>query len=244
MENIDISLVVACYNEASGLEKNLERLKQVLDSAVFKYEIIVLDDASRNNTAEMINRFLEANPGADNIKFIVHEKNKGRGGTVSEGIKAARGEIAGFIDIDLSTSPWYILPIFAEMEKGADVVLGLRIYKLKLKTFHRWIISKGYKFLVKLFLGMDLGDTESGCKFFRREKILPIIGQIKDDKWFWDTEIMARSRLAGLNIYELPTVFIRDSLYTTVKIFKDSWIHLVNLIKFRRQIKKIMKSSK
>lgn len=236
-EKIELSLIVPCYNEAPRLEKNLRRLKLVLDTAAYESEIIIIDDASVNNTAEMIGRFLEANKGADNIRFIRHDKNRGRGKTVSEGLMAARGEIAGFIDIDFSTSPWYIPALAAEIKSGSDIVIGQRIYKLKFKVLHRWILSKGYKFLVKLFLGRDLGDTESGCKFFNRRRIIPVLSAVKDERWFWDTEIIARSHLAGLTISQLPTVFIRESLYTTVKIFGDSWRHFINLIRLKKELK-------
>lgn len=235
MEKVDLSLIVPCYNEAPSLEKNLLWLKQVLDSVIYKYEIIIIDDFSLNNTVEMINQFMEANQGVENIKFTKHDKNQGRGRTVSDGITAARGEIVGFVDIDFSTSPWYIPALVMEIKNGADIVIGQRIYKLKFKVLHRWILSKGYKFLVRIFLGADLGDTESGCKFFRREKITPILSQVRDEKWFWDTEIIARSKLAGLKITQLPTVFVRESLYTTVKIFSDSWRHFVNLIRLKRE---------
>jgi glycosyltransferase AglD len=238
MENIELSLIVACYNEAPHLEKNLNRLKEVLEAIKYKYEIIIIDDASINNTVAMINSFISAGNQASNIKFIKHEKNKGRGKTVGEGIMISRGDIVGFVDIDFSTSPWYIPALAAEISKGADIVIGQRIYKLKFKVLHRWILSKGYKFLVRLFLGLDLGDTESGCKFFNRERIIPVLSRVKDEGWFWDTEIIARSYLAGLKIKELPTVFIRDSLYTTVKIFKDSWKYFINLIRFSRNLRK------
>lgn len=240
MNNIELSLIAPCYNEAANLEKNLNRLKRVLDSMVYKYEIIIIDDASINNTVEMINHFILVNKKADNIKFIRHDKNQGRGRTVSDGITAARGEIAGFVDIDFSTSPWYVPALVSEIKNGADIVIGQRIYKLKFKVLHRWILSKCYKFLVRVFLGADLGDTESGCKFFRRGKIMPVLTQVKDDKWFWDTEIIARAKLVDLKITQLPTVFVRESLYTTVKIINDSWRHFINLIKFSREIRKVI----
>lgn len=242
MPNIKLSLIVACYNEDSHLTTNLSRLKQVLDTLVYEYEIIIIDDASRNNTVVMIERFLNNNQVAGNLRFIKHEKNQGRGGTVSQGILAAGGQVAGFIDIDFSTSPWYIPALVAEIENGADVVIGQRVYKLKLKVLHRWLLSKGYKFLVKIFLGAELGDTESGCKFFRREKIIPILARVKDEKWFWDTEIIARAYFAGLKIKQLPTVFVRESLYTTVKIFSDSWKHFVNLIRLTKELRSYRKN--
>ena len=242
MTNIELSLIVPCYNEAPHLEKNLNRLKEVLDSTVYKYEIIIIDDASANKTVEMINNFISANQNAENIKFVKHGENQGRGKTVSEGIESARGKIVGFVDVDFSTSPWYIPALAAKIKSGADIVIGQRIYKLKLKVLHRWILSKGYKFLVKLFLGLDLGDTESGCKFFNKEKIILVLNQVRDKQWFWDTEIIARSHFAGLKIEQIPTVFVRDSLYTTVKIVKDSWRHLINLVKFSREVRKIANS--
>lgn len=242
MEKIEVSLIVPCYNEAPHLEKNLNRLKRIMDSVIYKYEIIIIDDASINNTAEMIDRFVLANQGADNIKFVKHDKNQGRGRTVSDGITAARGDIVGFVDVDFSTSPWYIPAMVAEIKNGSDIVIGQRIYKLKFKVLHRWILSKGYKFLVRIFLGADLGDTESGCKFFRREKIMPVLILVKDDKWFWDTEIIARGKLASLKITQLPTVFVRESLYTTVKIFGDSWRHFVNLVRLKRELDRRVKN--
>jgi glycosyltransferase involved in cell wall biosynthesis len=238
INNIKLSLIAPCYNEAPHLERNLSKLKQVLDSLAYNYEIVIIDDASTNNTIEMIERFLGANSGSGNIKFIKHDKNQGRGKTVSEGIMAARGGIVGFIDVDFSTSPWYIPALVVAVRDGVDVVIGQRVYKLKLKVLHRWILSKGYKFLVKLFLRVDLGDTESGCKFFNRQRILLVLAQVKDERWFWDTEIIARAHFAGLTIAQIPTVFIRDSLYTTVKIIKDSWRHFINLVRFSYEVEK------
>jgi glycosyltransferase involved in cell wall biosynthesis len=236
MKNIELSLIVPCYNEAPHLENSLRKLKQVLDTMVYGYEIIIIDDTSKDNTVEIAENFIKSNNADGNIILIKHQQNCGRGKTVNEGIAAARGEIAGFIDIDFSTSPWYIPALVAEIKNGADVVIGQRIYKLKFKVLHRWILSKGYKFLVRLLLGRDLGDTESGCKFFDRNKIIPVLSRVKDERWFWDTEIIARSYVAGLKISQLPTVFIRESLYTTVKIFGDSWRHFVNLIKLKKEL--------
>lgn len=244
MENIEFSMIVPLYNEAPHLEKSLARLKQVLDKAVRSYEIIMIDDTSRDNTAAIAEKFIGLNNQAGNLALIRHLENRGRGKTVGEGIIAARGEVAGFIDIDFSTSPWYIPALIEEVKNGADVVIGQRIYKLKLKVLHRWILSKGYKFLVRLFLGRDLGDTESGCKFFNRRRIIPVLSLVKDERWFWDTEIIARSAQAGLKISQLPTVFVRESLYTTVKIFNDSLKYFINLIKLRKELGSMAKANK
>jgi hypothetical protein len=242
MEKVALSLLVPSFNEAPHFEKNLKRIKEVLDSSTLSYEIIIIDDTSTDKTVEIAEEFIKINNAANNLILIKHLRNQGRGKTVNDGIMAAKGDEVGFIDIDLSCSPWYILPIVAEIKKGADVVLGSRIYKLKFKTLHRWILSKGYKLLVRMLLRLDLGDTESGCKFFKREEITKVLPRIKDEKWFWDTEIIVRSRLAGLKIVDLPTVFVRESLYSRVKIIRDSWRHFINLWRFRREIGESLKN--
>jgi hypothetical protein len=79
-----------------------------------------------------------------------------------------------------------------------------------------------------------LYDTETGCKFFSREKILRVIDEIVDEHWFWDTEICVRSHLKGLRIEEVPTLYVRrPETGTTVKILRDTLRYLRNLIWFR-----------
>lgn len=233
-----LSFIVACYNEEPHLRKNLERVVAVLETSAYNYEIILIDDVSRDRTVAIAEDFLKSYQGRGQVSIVKHQINQGRGRTVQDAIMLAKGNIAGFVDIDLSTSPWYILPLAAEIENGADVVLGARMYKLKWKVLHRWVLSKGYKWLVRLLLNTDLGDTETGCKFFNRDKIMPILSTIKDQRWFWDTEVIVRARLAGLSIKELPTVFVRESLYSRVRIFHDSWNHFVNLVRLSKEVRK------
>jgi glycosyltransferase involved in cell wall biosynthesis len=229
---IHLSMIVPCYNEAPHLYNNLLLLKKVLAAAKYPYEIIIIDDCSSDETLAIARSFADAcNDACGRISIVAHEKNQGRGKTVADGIYAAAGDIVGFIDIDFSTSPWNIFPLVAAIEDGADVALGLRIYKVKLKNIHRWIVSKGYRVIARLLLRMNLGDTESGCKFFNRRRILPVLPDIQDTRWFWDTEVMVRAHLADLQIIEVPALFIRTSLYSRVKIIRDSWRHFHNLLR-------------
>ena len=102
--NIDLSLIIPCYNEEEILVNNVRRIKDILDVAMVKYEIIFVDDFSSDRTSIIINSLVSEiiNTGQSFIK------NMGRGKSVSDGIKASKGRVVGFIDIDLSTSPVYI----------------------------------------------------------------------------------------------------------------------------------------
>lgn len=232
--NVDLSLIIPCYNEKDILVENVKKIREVLDRTLFKYEIILVDDCSRDNTVELARKIADENP---NITLIRHEVNMGRGAAVEDGFRAASGEIVGFLDIDLQTPAHYILPIVLEIKNGADIATVQRIYDIRLHMLHRFIISKGYHKLFDLLLKTGIKDSETGYKFFRREKILPILGEIKDKHWFWDTEVMVRSYLKGYVIKEVPCLCIREEAQkSTVKIFKDALYYFVNLWKFKKEI--------
>lgn len=242
--SFDLSLIMPCYNEKKMLTESMVQICDVLNLTKFKYEIIFVDDGSIDGTVEAVKRLTEKN---ENIRLICHEKNMGRGRTVADGIREAKGRIVGFIDIDLSTPPRYIPSLALEIEKGADIATAWRVYKIELKylpkMFHRVILHKGYRFLVRILLKTNLKDTETGCKFFNRERILPILNEIKNEHWFWDTEVMVRPFLKGYKIVEIPTVYIRrPESGTTVKIFKDTFSYLINLWRFYWELRKTPRS--
>lgn len=241
---IDLSVIVACYNEIKVLEKNVQVIQGVLDNTKYRYEIIFVDDGSTDGTIEIAKRLCQKN---ENMSLYCHAKNMGRGRTVADGIRKAKGRIVGFIDIDLSTPARYIPSLASEVENGADIATAWRVYKVELKClhkiFHRLILHKGYRFLVRILLKTNLKDTETGCKFFNRERILPVLNEIKNEHWFWDTEVMIRPLLKEYKIVEIPTVYMRrPEQGTTVRAFKDTLSYLINLWKFYWELKKSRRS--
>lgn len=237
MEKIDLTLVVPCYNEGKELEESVKEVINVLDGTYYRWEIIFVDDFSQDNTREIIEKILIKYPGK-NFRKIYHAKNIGRGKTVTDGIMQAKGEIVGFIDIDLEVGPWYIPPLVRKIKNGADVCFGERIYKFHWNALDRYITSRFYNFLVRKLLKIPFQDTEAGYKFFRKERFLPVLKKVKNEGWFWDTEVMALSYYEGLNIDKIPVLFIRRSKkHSTVKLFHDSVVYLKNLLKFLRSQK-------
>lgn len=227
-----ISLIIPCYNEGPYLERNLEDLYNLLDSLKFDFEMVIIDDKSGDDTLQRVKNFIKEKT---NIQLEVHEHNKGRGYTVAEGIKKAHGKVVGFIDIDLEVAAQNIIPLILKILEGYDVATGQRIYKIRWDP--RWILSKGYIRLVKFICKTPFEDTETGIKFFNRENILPLLDEIEDTHWFWDTEIMARSYYQGLKMIEMPVLFIRKSTsYTTVKFYRDTFYYLRKLLKFKKVI--------
>lgn len=234
-QTVDLSLVIPCYQEETILRESMNEIVTLLNSITFSYEIIMVEDKSSDNTLQ-IARDLEKQ--YNNIKLICHNKNQGRGKTVTDGIMAASGEIVGYIDIDLETAIHNVIPLIIKIKEGYQVATGRRYYKT---TWHqRWITSRFYSWLVRKLLRVDLKDTETGCKFFNREAILPILKKTKDPHWFWDTEIMVLSQRAGLKLIEYPVLFIRRSdVPSTIRLFRDSCYCFVKLLQFRRALKRM-----
>jgi hypothetical protein len=234
----DVSIIIACYNEENLLLDSVREIENVMSQTKYSYELIFIDDCSQDKTKELILKLAE---NQLHIKYLFHEHNVGRGGTVCDGIRLARGKIVGFLDIDLEVHARYIPSMLWAIEhEGYDVCTAWRIYKVHLRAIPRHILSMGYRKLSKYYLGTTLLDTETGFKFFNREKILPVIAACKNKGWFWDTEVMVLSQKHGLKIKEVPCLFIRRiDKASSVRVVSDSIDYFKNLWKFKRQVKRV-----
>lgn len=231
-----LSLVLPLYNEGPTLEQSLGTIYKSLQKIKKSWEVILVDDKSSDNTLAIVKKIL---PNLKNTFLIAHQENQGRGKTVSDGIKVSKGIYSGFLDVDLEVSSDYIPLFIKELEDGYDCVIGNRFYEKNITAVTRVVSSVGYKLIVRFLLNLPIDDTEAGYKFFNREKILPILNQIKNKGWFWDTEICARSFWAGLRLTQIPVLFIRRlDKKSTVRLIPDTWEYLKNIYKFRSQIPK------
>ena len=237
MSQIDLSLIIPCYNEELILESSMRQVFEMLDNSRFSYEIVFVDDCSRDSTRKIIESIISKNLDRK-IKKIFHAMNKGRGQAVSDGIRAAEGGVVGFIDIDLEVHARYIPSCVLAVKSGYDVVTAQRIYKFQPKFINRHLMSRGYSFLVRKLLGVRLKDTETGFKFFNHIKILTILDEIKEGGWFWDTEVMVRAYLKGYRIEEIPCLYLRNiDKSSTVNSISDSIYYFKKLLNFRHEIK-------
>lgn len=228
-----LSLVIACYNEEQILLESFAEIRETLLELKRPFEILFVDDVSRDRTRELLERISAENRDLE-LRVILHDVNQGRGASVSDGFRAARGEIAGYIDVDLEVHCRYIPSLVQAIEKGADLASVRRIYAFQLRHLDRYFMSRGYSWLVRELLKTKLRDTETGFKFFRREKLLPVLEATRDPGWFWDTEFMLRAERRGCVIREIPGAYVRRSNKTsTVVGLRDSIDYFVRLLRFR-----------
>ena len=236
---MDVSIILPCYNELEALKSAVPAIQRVMDSTIYEYELIIAEDSSTDGTAEFAKKLAEEN---DNIVWVHRSDVRGRGLALTNALRLSRGRIAGFIDVDLETPAHYIYPAILEIESGADIATCIRVYKLNRYHFiyrlPKVLSHYCYLWISSHLLGMDSFDNEAGFKFFNRGRILPILDEVKDTHWFWDTEIMVRSYRLNYKISALPMLFLPDHLRESkTNLFFDSVSQLIKLFKFRKELK-------
>jgi hypothetical protein len=207
MKHLDFSLILPCYNESTHFKGSVAQILSSLSLSRFAYEVIFVDDGSTDETRKLIRQICRKNP---TCRYIYHARNMGRGAAVTTGIRSAGAAIAGYIDIDCEVSPIYIPLCVQYIKNGlSDVVVGKRIYRTSVRSMLREVLSTGYRIAADRFLGTHGIDTESGYKFFDTKAFLPVLSDIQNQHWFWDTESILESLRHGLRVQEVPVLFLR-----------------------------------
>lgn len=237
-----ISVILPCYNEEEHVvKKGVNKVLKMLELLQVSHEVILVDDGSVNNTEQIIDRVIQDQPKKP-IHKKVNTQNLGRGGAVMEGIKMSKYSVVGYLDIDLEISSHYIPSFYSAIKEGTDLVIAERIYKVQptLRCLTRLILSKGYIWFSQFIIGVLYPDTEAGYKFFRRDKILPLLNKIQDTHWFWDTEVVIRAHDAGWKIDFLPCLFTRrKDKISSVRVFRDTFAYFKAILKFQKSRKKM-----
>jgi glycosyltransferase involved in cell wall biosynthesis len=229
--SLTLSLILPCFNEGPIITANVHRIHSVLDRLGYPYEIIFVDDASHDGTQNRIARLCNKYP---HCRALYHESNMGRGGTVMDGIARARGIVAGYMDIDCEVSPVYI-PEIVDMiiTRTADMIIGRRVYRSTVQSLSREVLSVGYRWIASHVMDTRGLDTESGYKFFRKSKILPILPYIHDRHWFWDTEVVVWAIRKHVRVKEYPVLYLRRSdKKSSVRIVHDTIEYLTQIVRF------------
>lgn len=231
MNTLTLSLILPCYNEGKLFTENVHTILSTLFRSKNTFEVIFVDDGSSDGTQKNIQKICTA---VRNCHAIYHPVNQGRGAAVIDGIKFARGQVVGFIDIDCEVSPVYIPEIVDMIVKNhTDMVIGKRIYRTTFSSLLREILSSGYRWLAQRIINTHGFDTESGYKFFSRKKILRIVPQLHEKGWFWDTEVTVQAIRHGFRIREIPVLFLRRfDKHSSVRIIPDTLDYLTHLVSF------------
>ena len=205
MSEITYSIVIPAYNEGQLLGATLERVLGYVRQQGWNAEVIVVNDGSLDNTAELVRSFAVLDPM---VRLIENPGNRGKGYSVRNGMLNARGEIIAFSDADLS-SPIEELPkLLAALQAGADIAIGSRWLQAELQThrqsLHRQLFGRIFNGLNRVILGLQFKDTQCGFKAFTRRAAQAILPLQQIERWGFDPEILFLARKFGLRVTEVP----------------------------------------
>lgn len=216
---VEVSIVLPAYNEAARIESTVERTAAALREITPSFELIIAEDGSKDGTDKICEAL------AKKYDFIVHlhsDERQGRGRALNRAFKSSKGEILGYIDVDLATDMKHLSELIQYIRDGCDFATGSRMLpesNVK-RPFKRGFASKGFNFLTRLMLGSKLYDHQCGFKSFRREPLFKLLDEVKDTHWFWDTELFVRAQRAGFKVREFPVDWKHGGA-TKVNLMRD-----------------------
>lgn len=221
--NPEISIVIPAYNEAENIESTVSKARKVGASYFNGYEIIVVDDASGDDTSNIVK-----NMGKKDINVVVvtHEKNRGKAAALNTGFKKAKGEYIFYTDADNQYNidrVKYLKPLIGK----ADIVSGYRINKAI--SLFRKFASDFYNLIARVFLGIKARDIECAFKLFKSEKLKQI--KIESAHFMVETEILAKATRMGFDIVDFPVRhYPRTGGETSISFVKDTLRTIKGLI--------------
>lgn len=229
-----LSIIIPVYNEERTIKQLLNKAAVVKLPGLIEKEIIVISDGSTDAT----DRILSAEK---NIKFLRHEKNKGKGAAVKTGLKYATGDFIIIQDADLEYNPSdYSKLLKPILEDKAGVVYGSRLVNYPLKLWGKnktvlpthLIANKFLTFLTNLLYKSSLTDMETGYKIFKREILQNI--SLKSSGFEFEPEITAKILKSGIHIVEVPVKVVPRTYAEGKKIgLIDGFFAVWTLIKYR-----------
>lgn len=213
-----LSVIIPAYNEAKRLPLTLIDIDKHLSEQEYSYEIIVVNDGSKDATAEIVRRF---QPLIENLKLIDNPQNHGKGAAVRQGMLAAKGNWRVFMDADNSTSIIEFNKMVPYFDEGYEVVFGSRAVRgsrLNPPQFiHKQLAGKFGNLFIQLLLLRGIWDTQCGFKCFSQEAAERIFSLTKINRWGFDIEALALAKNLNYQIREMPVHWV-NSLQSNVSL--------------------------
>lgn len=230
-----LSIIIPAYNEAKTIHLILDKVKAVKLPGDIRKEVILVNDCSSDNTIEAVENYAKSNPDFP-IRFISHERNKGKGAALHTGIRHATGEYLIIQDADLEYDPQeYTIMLGPVLNGYADVVYGSRFIGGKphrILFFWHTIGNKFLTFLSNMFTNRNLTDMETCYKLFNTQMIQSL--KLKEQRFGFEPEVTARiSKIPNVRIYEVGISYYGRTYEEGKKIgWKDGFRAIYCILKY------------
>jgi dolichyl-phosphate beta-glucosyltransferase len=224
------SVIIPAKNESSRLPPTLEKVARYFAGRGGDWELLVVDNGSRDDTPRLVEEFSRAHPQVR----LLQEPAPGKGAALRTGMLAAAGELVLFSDADLSCPIEEEARLREALEKGYDVAIASRRLPGSQveKSLRRKMMSVLFNWAVQLLALPGIKDSQCGFKLFRREAARRLFGAGAVDGWAFDVEILFLARRLGYKIREVPVSW-QESEGTRVEALRDALRMLRDIVQFR-----------
>lgn len=233
---VELSIIVPAYNEERRLPPTLIDIIDFFDRKAFSYEVLVIDDGSKDTTAEVVRKFERVR---SQVRLIQLPRNYGKGHAVRLGVLNSRGSQILFADADGATPIQEFDRLEAALAAGADIAIGSRALASKetkvATSIHRRFLGRVFNKCVNMILLPSIADTQCGFKMFTRKAALFLFRRQRADRFSFDVELLYMAHKADLAIKEVPINWtnvpgskvnlVLDSLSMFRDVFRFKVIH-------------------
>lgn len=236
-----LSVIVPVYNGAAFISETFQELVDYLEKLEEEYELLFVDDGSRDNTGSILEELAGRHP---RVFLIRNGINRGKGHTVRMGMNQAQGDFLVFTDADLAYPPTEIGKIVHTLREGADLAIATRVAPASRfimspeffgYIYTRHLGSRLFNWLVRKVLDLSILDSQAGLKGFSRRAKEIVFHRQTLAGFTFDVELIYIAKKFGLAVREVPVVFRYFSEPTTVSFMRQSLASLKDLLHIRSQ---------
>ncbi|HEY3323374.1 MAG TPA: dolichyl-phosphate beta-glucosyltransferase [Planctomycetota bacterium] len=227
------SIVIPAFNEARRIEPYLKQIAAFFEAKAQPYEILVVNDGSRDNTAEFVRSLLPRFPA---LGLISYDENRGKGHAVRLGMLTARGSLRAFADADGATPIGEWEKLRAQIDQGAALAIGsraIRDHGSVSMSLLRKFIAQGFRLVRRMVLPLDIKDTQCGFKLFTAAAAESIFRQARLDGLAFDVELLYLAACMSLKVAEVPIEW-HEAGESHISLLRDPLRMFVDLLRVRR----------
>ncbi|MGO9520121.1 MAG: dolichyl-phosphate beta-glucosyltransferase [Candidatus Korobacteraceae bacterium] len=205
------SFIIPAYNESERLSVSLPKVLDYIRKNKLAAEVIVVNDGSSDDTAEVVRRFAAA---SSEIRLLENPGNRGKGYSVRNGMLHGRGDVLLFTDADLSSPIYEAGKLFDAIAHGADIAIGSRWLQAELQTerqpWYRQLYGRLFNLGLRIVLGLPYRDTQCGFKAFSRAAAHAVFCRQQIERWGFDPELLFVADKLKLRTVEVPVEWAHD----------------------------------
>ena len=207
---LELEVVVPVYNEERTLALSIRRLHRYLSNSVpLRWRILIADNASSDATPEIAASLAVALANVGVLRL----EQKGRGRALRAAWASSHARVVAYMDVDLSTDLRALLPLVSPLLTGhSEVAIGTRLAHGSRITRgpKREFISRAYNQLLRTSLRASFSDAQCGFKAVRADALPELLAAVRDDSWFFDTELLIAAQRRGMRIHEVAVDWVDD----------------------------------